>query len=437
MFPKIVFAIFYILTFSLFAAEGKQPPSQMEALIWGVILFSIAMGSLLLIVYAFPKSEAYKKQVAAKMVAKAKPLTVKKPETKPKEEKDDDTTAAFPTIHTQQMPITKPNISTEPLTNISDVKVSDPEMPSFDQQEQEPPKVTPPPPQVPGGECRTVSFDHLYKSKNPEVDALCREHLLKLSSLLPSKSISVYFIKSGQFTRYLERKGETFLSYDPVTERSDITEDVAKFLRKKLGAFSSTHTDAVLPMVSGEEIFGAIKLQFLDARKNLDIGPVWSEIKSFAKQISASQSSKMGTGSKETNLYTMEHFNNILNYRTTLDVPQSLILFKVRASDKTSVFNHFAESLKEVLGKKPEVYKISDDTLGVFLNLENRLKLSGLFQTFILGLKKFSAIVDVNCGACDFHSSYKIPQKWLDKAKLSLSESEKSGANRFHLHEEK
>jgi hypothetical protein len=245
-------------------------------------------------------------------------------------------------------------------------------------------------------------------------------------------------VKSGQFTRYLEKKGDAFSNYDPITERADISEDVVKFLRKKLGAFSSTHTDAVLPMVCNDELFGAIKIQFLEARKNMDINPVWNEIKSFAKHFHQAQAAKSPAQEKETNLYNLDHFNNILTYRITLEVPQHLSLIKIsQTSDKVKLLSSFADALKEILGKRPEVYKVNEDTVGVFLNFENRDKLYKLFPDLLNNLRKNIKTVDLIGGGADFKNSYKVPGKWLEKAESALSESASTGPNKYKLFIEK
>ena len=58
-YPLILFLI------TIISVHAKTPQSivtQTEVFIWGTIFFSISLGSLLLIVHLFPKSNTYKSQ---------------------------------------------------------------------------------------------------------------------------------------------------------------------------------------------------------------------------------------------------------------------------------------------------------------------------------------------------------------------------------------
>lgn len=427
---------FFLFTFSLFA-QSKPTLSQTEVYIWGSIFFCLSMGSLLLIVYLFPKNELYKKQKQAKKEKAQKisaPPTPKKPEIETVEQKTVTTnvTVAPKTEEKKEepTPVAQHSIHTE-------LPKSAPSMPNITKPEVEAPKTPPPQPTAASTELVITSFDFLFKIKNLAVENVCREFLSKIYLIVPSKSISIYFVKSQQFTRFIERKGESINLYDPIAERSDFSEEVIQFLKKKLGAFSSTHSDVVLPLIAENQLYGGVKIVFQEPQKNFNIGPVWSEIKQFAKQFHATFLNAQ-TQEKDT-LFNLEHFQNILSYRVTLDISQNLTLIKVlNNSEKSKILNLTGEALKDILGKKPEVYKIAEDTIGIFLTIEAREKLGKSLGELLTKVRKQSGVhVDLCVGSIDYHSKFQPAQKWLEKAKDALTEAVKAGPNNYKLLVEK
>lgn len=419
--------------------ENNRPKTvtDLEVYIWGGIFFCLSIGSLLLIVHLFPKNEYYKKLLDARRKAAKSggtPSVDQKPaEVKPKkEEKLPEVKAEETTMVTR---ITTPTEigETVPPSTVKDT--TPPTQPTIKTEllHTEPSKPTISTPIAKDGESKIVSNDNLFKSKNSETETICKEFLNKLQTYIQCKSISIYFVKNGQFTRYIEKKQDIFSMYDPITERADISEDVIKFLKKKLGAFSSTHADVVLPLVNNDDLFGAVKLQFAQPQKGLNINPIWAEVKSFAKFFQQTNKT-VPTIEKESSLYTIEHFNNILNYRVTLDISQNLTLMKVlNTPDKAKVLPLIAEVLKNILGKKPEVYKVSEDTVGIFLTVESREKLGKSLAEVLAQLRKHTKTLDLCVGSSDYHTSFKFPQKWYDKALQALNEAVSAGPNNYKL----
>ena len=115
-----------------------------------------------------------------------------------------------------------------------------------------------------------------------DVENICKEFIEKLNSITKTRSTSIYFIKNNLFVCYLEKKMNSFIEYDVTKEKIDLSQDIVSFLYKKLGAFSSTHSDAVLPLISNQELFGAIKIQFFNPIKNNEVNLIWKEIKHFS-----------------------------------------------------------------------------------------------------------------------------------------------------------
>lgn len=438
------FSILASIFFPFFAlfSQTKQTISQTEVYIWGIIFFCLSMGSLLLIVYLFPKNEIYKKQKQSQKEQRAQKISAPPSPQKPEVETTAPQTVTTLVTSPQQTEEQKDtSTKTDSKTIQTELPKSTPSIPNITQSETEVSKPTSPPPippqpQVVSTELPVKSFDFLFKTKNLTVENTIREFLSKIYLIVPSKSISVYFVKNQQFTRFMERRGESINLYDPIAERSDLSEEVILFLKKKLGAFSSTHSDVVLPLIAENQLYGGVKIVFLEPQKNFNIGPVWSEIKQFAKQF---YTTFLGQQSIERDsLLSVEHFQNILSYRVTLDISQNLTLIKVVNSvDKPQTLTSLGEVLKEILGKKPEVYKLSEDTIGIFLTIEAREKLGKSLGELLTKLRKQINNVDLCVGSVDYNSKYQTPQKWLEKAQSALAEAVKAGPNNYKLLAEK
>ncbi|HNF28496.1 MAG TPA: hypothetical protein PKV80_28790, partial [Leptospiraceae bacterium] len=192
--PHLLRLFFFSVLFipaGIFAAS--KVPSQEEVYIWGAIFFLLSVGSVLLVVNLFPKSEAYKRQMEQQARAvKTNQIPVKetpKHEDKPKETSPATTmvTAEVPTIKTQVMPVTEPSIKTEALLSRPDIPVEptkeEPKIPASTETEKKETAVqeniSAPKEAVP------VNNESLFKTKNPEMDNMCREFLNKLGTLLP------------------------------------------------------------------------------------------------------------------------------------------------------------------------------------------------------------------------------------------------------------
>lgn len=416
-----------------------------------------------MIVHLFPKSDAYKRQVSARNSAMKSGLPTTSPKPKQEKKKVEDTmgttqaveatpptisktlpntepvlTATTPEMETSTKPsITSPSDTVSKIEKINEKK---PEGTKTDQTVVPPtlPQVTTPRAKPPQIECKLMNYDQVFRTKHLDIENITKEFLNKLHGIQSCKSLSIYFLKNNQFVRYIEKKNDQFFYYNPVTERVDITEEVMKFLRKKLGAFSSTHSDAVLPMVNNDQLFGAVKMQFSEPKKNLDINPIWSEIKSFSRYYHQTFLFQSGNTDTNINVYSMEHFQNILNYRVTLDISQNLTLIKILNNpDPEKVMGQLGESLQEILGKKPEIYKVNQDTVAMFISIEFREKLGHSLKELLNSLRKTNKTLDLNIGSCDFNPSIKFPQKWNEKAMNALSEAVSAGVNNYKLYIEK
>jgi hypothetical protein len=438
----LVILTILLTSISVHAKNVQSQITQTEVYIWGSIFFSIAMGSLLLVVYLFPKSDAYKRQVSLRNTAMKSGLKQPSETSKTNEiHTSTDITVANPTI-SKSLP------NTEPLSSTQTAMETSPTAKPVDRTE----SYTQSPTLKPRAEsntnkssiekspktlCKLMNYDQVFSTKHLDVENISKEFLSKINEIHKCKSISIYFLKKNQFVRFIELTKDQFSSYDSSNEKKDITEDVIDFLKKRLGAFSSTHSDAVLPMVSNDQLFGAIKLEFYEPSKNLDINPIWSEIKTFSKYYFQTFLTQPNQMDPDISVYNIDHFINIINYRVTLEIPQNLTMIKVlNFKDVNLVFHELGSILKNIIDKKPEIYKISSDTAAIFISIESREKLSKSIPELLTTLKKNFKSIDINIGSADYHSSFKFPQKWQDKAKNALNDSVSEGLNKFILYKE-
>jgi hypothetical protein len=416
---KILIIFFFSLTFTLFAETSKKTiTSEQDVYIYGTAFLIVSIGSLLLVVNIFPKGEAYKKQqqrleLAMKLQSNGGKLTASNSVL------DASTNATvmenMPTLLKTQ--ITNVDIPAPTHTSVN-VPVTKPSIPAIDVQ-------------IP--EIKSINYNKVFDSKSIAIENTCKDLLNKLSQIGKTKSVSIYFIHSDKFNCLMEKKSEIFTKYE-VGKKADLNEEVIKFLRNKLGAFSSNHADAVLPLIHNKELFGGVKLEFIEANPNLNINPIWTEIKTFAKNFEQVTNYNLSVQDTETSLFTLDHFNNILNYRITMDIPQNLTLIKITSStDKAKAQKEIIEGFKEILTKNPEAYKLSDDLIGVFLSLEERDKISKSTGAILLRAKKNILSLEFNIGSADYNNSMKFANKWYEEANQALNQSIGLGKNQFKL----
>jgi len=418
----ISFCFFLILT-TLDAETAKRASSQTDVYIWGTIFLALSMGSLLLIVNLFPKGEAYKAQEQ-----RMKNLRKNTANTKPSENQNVLKTNADASSNLQTE-LEKTGIQTKPATVAAPVLQSTHTSVSVPETKPSIPAINP----VPQQECVIINYNKVFESGTLTVETSCKDFINKLSNVVKCKSMSLYFVHNQTFSCLIEKKLELFTKYE-AGKKSDLSEEILKFLKNKLGAFSSNHADAVLPLVNNNQLFGAVKIEFADPLTNLDINPIWSEVKSFAKYFDQTIHYNLSVQDNETSLFTLEHFNNILNYRVSLDIPQNLSLLKIlNTTDKTKTLKDISGCIKEVIGKKPEIYKLSDDLLGMFLTLEDREKISKSMGILVNLLKKNIVNIEIAFGSADYNSNIKFANKWYERATSAMNTSVQEGKNNFKL----
>ncbi len=385
----------------------------------GSAFLVIAIASLLVIVNIFPKSEAYKKQQQRLDMAMKLQESGGGKITSPKVQVDFSTNATeiekVPTLlkteitrvseevikptHTEvQVPVTKPSIPALPV-NSNEIKLS--------------------------------NYSKVFETKSLVIENTCKELLNKLSSMIKTKSISIYFLHSDKFHAYMEKSLEIFTKYEAF-RKNDLNDEVIKFLKNKMGAFSSNHADAVLPLINKQELFGGVKIVFLEPNANLDITPLWAEIKNFAKNFEQVTNYNLSLQDTESTLFTLEHFQNIINYRITLDIPQNLTVVKIfQIPDKNKAMKEIVSAIKDSISKNPEAYKISEDSFALFLSLDERQKISNSIGSIFSNAKKSIQNLEFSIGSADFNSAFKLSNNWLERATLAMNQA---GKNQFKLY---
>lgn len=416
------FCFFLILT-TLDAETAKRASSQTDVYIWGTIFLALSMGSLLLIVNLFPKGEAYKAQEQRLKNLKKNLANAKSSENQDILKTSAESSSNLQTELEKTSIQTKQETVAAPVLQSTHTSVSVPETkPSI-------PAINPAPQQ----ECVVINYNKVFEAGTLTVETSCKDFMNKLSNTVKCQSMSLYFVHNQTFSCLMEKKLEIFTKYD-AGKKTDLSDEILKYLKNKLGAFSSNHADAVLPLVNNNQLFGAVKLEFSNPLANLDINPIWSEVKAFAKYFDQTIHYNLSVQDNETSLFTLEHFNNILNYRVTLDIPQNLSIIKIlNATDKTKTLKDISTCLKEVIGKKPEIYKLSEDLLGVFLTIEDREKISKSMGVLINLLKKNIVNVELAIGSSDYNSNIKFANKWYERATSALNASIQEGKNNFKL----
>ncbi|HMV43454.1 MAG TPA: hypothetical protein PK079_04245 [Leptospiraceae bacterium] len=421
---KYFFLIFFFLILTAVDADtAKRASSQTDVYIWGSIFLALSMGSLLLVVNLFPKGAAYKAYEARLQHLRNNPAA--KPKSSNEENAPGQNTEAnnLQTEIEKTNPQTKPANATAPVMQSTHTSVKVPETkPSI-------PAINP----VPQQECVIINYNKVFESPSAQPETSCKDFVNKLSNIIKCKSISIYFVHNQVFSCFIEKKADIFTKME-AGKKSDLSDEILKFLKNKLGAFSSNHADAVLPLVTNNQLFGAVKLEFAESLANLDINPIWSEVKAFAKYFDQSIHYNLSVQDNETSLFTLEHFNNILNYRVSLDLPQNLSLIKIlNTTDKVKTFKDISGCVKEVIGKKPEIYKLSDDLLGIFLTIEDRDKVSKSMGTLVNLLKKNIVNIEIAIGSADYNENIKFANKWHERATNALNSAIQAGKNNFRL----
>jgi hypothetical protein len=267
-----------------------------------------------------------------------------------------------------------------------------------------------------------------------DVENICKEFIEKLNLITKTRSTSIYFIKNDLFVCYLEKKMNSFIEYDGSKEKVDLSEDIVNFLYKKLGAFSSTHSDAVLPLISNQELFGAIKIQFFNPIKNNEVNLIWKEIKQFSGLFYQTYFSSPPVEQEEIQTFsTSDYQKTLLKYFPDTG-NSSLILLKII---KTKIANtiefRLSATLRKILKNNIDIYKLNDDTYSFILNKETFISLENNIGMFIGELINEDPTLEI-CIANAFTTlANKDIDDWYRAALVSLKVAVSKGVNKFNF----
>lgn len=95
----------------------------------------------------------------------------------------------------------------------------------------------------------------------------------------------------------------------------------------------------------------------------------------------------------------------------------------MKSKQVTGTFSVLTASLPEYVGNGYKAYRISVDTIGLFLDIEGRDKFSKSLRKILPKMKKDLGEVEICVGAADFHSGMKGAQKWYERALNTLNEA--------------
>ncbi len=413
------FILFFLSYIPVHAKTSQTFVTQTEVFIWGSIFFSISLGSLLLIVHLFPKSNTYKSQFT------------------PDDQKEEDQNLS----ETEEEEIN--TLSTGKVTNSStftSITTMD-SVPNFasikktETEVQSPPKSEFVNPVQPPIHCITIHFDSVFNMRLLDVENICKEFIEKLNTITKTRITSIYFIKNNLFVCYLEKKMNLFIEYDSSKEKIDLSPDIINFLYKKLGAFSSTHSDAVLPLINNSELFGAIKLQFINPVKNNEVNQIWKEIKLFSSIFHETYFSSPPIELEDENKsLSTSDFQNTLqrNFSTTGNF--SLILCKVLNTKLSNNLDYrISVIIRKVLKVDIEVYKLNDDTYSFFLSKDIFINLEQNIGMFLGELINEDPNIEICISNAFTSPNTKNIDDWYRTALASLKIAVSKGVNKFHF----
>ena len=415
-YPLILFLI------TINSVHAKTPQSivtQTEVFIWGTIFFSISLGSLLLIVHLFPKSNTYKSQFIQEEPSQ--------PESEFSEVEEEPVIDTLSTNKVNNSSTFTSITSMDSVPNIPLIKTSENVLQS-NSDKQSPQKLQPP------INCITINFDSVYKMRLLDVENICKEFIEKLNSITKTRSTSIYFIKNNLFVCYLEKKMNSFIEYDVTKEKIDLSQDIVSFLYKKLGAFSSTHSDAVLPLISNQELFGAIKIQFFNPIKNNEVNLIWKEIKHFSGLFYETYFSSPPIEQEESQTFSTSDFQKTLLKYFPNTGNSSLILLKIfKTKVATTIEFRVSAALRKILKNNIDIYKLNDDTYSFILNKETSTILENNIGMFIGELINEDPTLEICIANAFTTPTNKDIDDWYRAALVSLKVAVSKGVNKYNF----
>lgn len=282
--------------------------------------------------------------------------------------------------------------------------------------------------------CRYVYFDSVYKMRLLDVENICKEFIDKLYTV-NIQSISLYFIKNGRFVCYLEKKNNTYTEYNPQNEKADLLESVLGLLNKKLGAFSASHSDAVLPLVWEDELFGAIKMQYIKPSKNTEISTTWREIKVFSQSFHGIyfKFGEISTEESESEV-SNDSFQNLLSSSFKTKVLHGLCLVKwIKGTNSELFYSQLTRKLNKFTKSQNKIFQLNDNMYGFVLS-DTSLELVqdniGIFMGELI-LDDPSLEFCIGCSTnSSLHASY---NDWYKSALQSLKNAVSIGPNKFNF----
>jgi len=421
------FLFFFSSSYSLYSKTPQGSVSQTEVFIWGSIFFSISLGSLLLVVHLFPKRNSYRSNVETEFsYEESLPPEINSTSEEIKIESSkniDSNTTTFSSVTSIDTIPQTPDINNQQSQTNNSSSSTITSNTSYNDSSSKDNKV-----------CTTVNFDIVYKMKLLDVENICREFIEKLNETTKVRSISLYFLKNDTFVRYIEKRLNNIYDYDKNNEKSDLSEDIIKYLIKKLGAFSSTQSDAVLPLIYGNQIFGAIKFNFFNPIQNNDINLIWKEIKLFSSFFHETYFSNQNLEEEESEEIQPESFQENLIKDFNNNSSNTLFLIKVFNIKNISNFSNLLSlKLQKLIKKKIEIFRINDDTYSFIIDSNSIELLENNIGMFLGELINEDTSLEICIGSSKRLDTIKSHDEWFKTALSSLKIAVSKGNNKFHF----
>lgn len=281
--------------------------------------------------------------------------------------------------------------------------------------------------------CNLVFFDSVFNMRLMDVENICKDFIDKL--IYPEiTNVSFYFIKTGKFTKYMEKNGKQFIEYNQQKERSELRADIIQYLQKKLGAFSSTQLDAVLPLVNENQLFGAIKLQFSVPIKNPEINEIWREIKSFSMTFYETYF-KIGdlVDDDDSKEYT-DSFQMLLANSFKSPPPQGLCLIKwIRGRNSDLFYSQLIRKLNKFTKHDNNIHKLNDNMFGFILRDTSLEYIQDNIGIFMGELIQDDPTLEFCIGCANISKTHGNFNDWYKSAIQSLKTAVSQGTNKFNF----
>ncbi|MCE9499973.1 MAG: hypothetical protein K8R21_05680, partial [Leptospira sp.] len=202
----------------------------------------------------------------------------------------------------------------------------------------------------------------------------------------------------------------------------------------KTGVYNSDHTAAYLPLISGDLLFGFLKISFQTETHNFEFSGLWKEIQKFSDHLTEFRNYYLAIHNPTTGIFNYYHFLGTLRSKSNESRTGNITLIKIGLTGDAGIaIEKLSAGLLSLFGEDFPVYQISDDTLGFFPDAVQLEKLQNSLGEIFSQMSSYSSRMKMWVGSADMNTSYHSAEKWLSKAHNALSQAIDAGPNNFKL----